>query len=291
MSIDIEEIRSIYKDKTFYFSEETCDLITQFYDLIARERIVIYQEKQFIIPRAEIICIKDEIINGFVQKCLDGYCILINTGVLLEHRYFLEQLNWDNTCSSIDVKEYIDKLIDYSFLYIAFHEYAHVLCGHVDNYTELKIEQLAREVEADEVAVDYLIKYVSCNTSINRIQSELVALYLAIYYVLEELREKEYREDYNGRKLINYYDSKYYNNRSHPLYEQRHIYISAMFNVILQNKVLPIREEAKKAIDLLSIDEDKKIITNPSDKIVIDESIKRLNKGLQELRRKIPRLS
>ena len=74
----------------FYLTEEGCNLINNVQDRIARERIVISDEKEILIPGCNIYIVKNQAIDAFAIKLDDEYYIFVNSGVIEEQKKYLD---------------------------------------------------------------------------------------------------------------------------------------------------------------------------------------------------------
>lgn len=281
---------SIHKQE--YFSEKGCALISSIQKLIVRERIIIREDKHITIPGCQIWMINDETINAFSTKIDDEYWVFINKGVVEDQKIYLESLDWGFVQNGKE--EYIDDLIKYGFYFMAFHEYAHIYCGHTDARLQDNRDKRSQEYEADMFAMDYLIKYILHNTETDIWQSELEKLFIAIYFLLEKMQKQDYREFYNDKLLQNYYDPERINKRDHPLDAQRMLYLYEMINIIIVTdgiKLLPVKENILQKLISIKKLTDVNIPHREYDYRVVNESVQSLKSSLQEIRKKIPRIN
>ena len=233
------------KRKIYYRTEKGYNLVNQAQEMITRERCVVLDEKQILIPGCEIWFTDGEVIDAFATKENETYYMFINKAIIEEQKEYLEKLNWKFLIDSGIKEEYIDSFIEYGLYFVIFHEYAHILCGHVEANLEDHEDKKAEECEADMFSMDYLINFLLHTKESIEWSSEIEKLFLAIYFMMENSQANEYREFYNDKLIQNYYDPERIEKRDHPLNAQRIIYLYEMLNIlILDEKVqlLPIRE-------------------------------------------------
>lgn len=87
-------------------------------------------------------------------------------------------------------KEYIQSLLEYGFYFIVFHEYAHILCGHIDAELDSPDDLKAQECEADIFSFDYLLKYIQYTKELDEYTKEFEKLFLAVYLLMERSQKK-----------------------------------------------------------------------------------------------------
>ncbi len=63
-------------------------------EMITRERCVVLDEKQILIPGCEIWFTDGEVIDAFATKENETYYMFINKAIIEEQKEYLEKLNW-----------------------------------------------------------------------------------------------------------------------------------------------------------------------------------------------------
>lgn len=281
------------KRKIYYRTEKGYNLVNQAQEMITRERCVVLDEKQILIPGCEIWFTDGEVIDAFATKENETYYIFINKAIIEEQKEYLEKLNWKFLIDSGIKEEYIDSLIEYGLYFVIFHEYAHILCGHVEANLEDHEDKKAEECEADMFSMDYLINFLLHTKESIEWSSEIEKLFLAIYFMMENSQANEYREFYNDKLIQNYYDPERIEKRDHPLNAQRIIYLYEMLNILIVDEkvqLLPIREGIINKLKIVkNISENRD--SNVKNYNVINDSIRQLKQSLINIRKKIPRLT
>lgn len=281
------------KRKIYYRTEKGYNLVNQAQEMITRERCVVLDEKQILIPGCEIWFTDGEVIDAFATKENETYYMFINKAIIEEQKEYLEKLNWKFLIDSGIKEEYIDSLIEYGLYFVIFHEYAHILCGHVEANLEDHEDKKAEECEADMFSMDYLINFLLHTKESNEWSSEIEKLFLAIYFMMENSQANEYREFYNDKLIQNYYDPERIEKRDHPLNAQRIIYLYEMLNILIVDEkvqLLPIREGVINKLKIVkNISENRD--SNVKNYNVINDSIRQLKQSLINIRKKIPRLT
>ena len=281
------------KRKIYYRTEKGYNLVNQAQEMITRERCVVLDEKQILIPGCEIWFTDGEVIDAFATKENETYYMFINKAIIEEQKEYLEKLNWKFLIDSGIKEEYIDSLIEYGLYFVIFHEYAHILCGHVEANLEDHEDKKAEECEADMFSMDYLINFLLHTKESIEWSSEIEKLFLAIYFMLENSQANEYREFYNDKLIQNYYDPERIEKRDHPLNAQRIIYLYEMLNILIVDEkvqLLPIREGIINKLKIVkNISENRD--SNVKNYNVINDSIRQLKQSLINIRKKIPRLT
>lgn len=281
------------KRKIYYRTEKGYNLVNQAQEVITRERCVVLDEKQILIPGCEIWFTDGEVIDAFATKENETYYIFINKAIIEEQKEYLEKLNWKFLIDSGIKEEYIDSLIEYGLYFVIFHEYAHILCGHVEANLEDHEDKKAEECEADMFSMDYLINFLLHTKESIEWSSEIEKLFLAIYFMMENSQANEYREFYNDKLIQNYYDPERIEKRDHPLNAQRIIYLYEMLNILIVDEkaqLLPIREGIINKLKIVkNISENRD--SNVKNYNVINDSIRQLKQSLINIRKKIPRLT
>lgn len=281
------------KRKIYYRTEKGYNLVNQAQEMITRERCVVLDEKQILIPGCEIWFTDGEVIDAFATKENETYYMFINKAIIEEQKEYLEKLNWKFLIDSGIKEEYIDSLIEYGLYFVIFHEYAHILCAHVEANLEDHEDKKAEECEADMFSMDYLINFLLHTKESIEWSSEIEKLFLAIYFMMENSQANEYREFYNDKLIQNYYDPERIEKRDHPLNAQRIIYLYEMLNILIVDEkvqLLPIREGIINKLKIVkNISENRD--SNVKNYNVINDSIRQLKQSLINIRKKIPRLT
>lgn len=281
------------KRKIYYRTEKGYNLVNQAQEMITRERCVVLDEKQILIPGCEIWFTDGEVIDAFATKENETYYMFINKAIIEEQKEYLEKLNWKFLIDSGIKEEYIDSLIEYGLYFVIFHEYAHILCGHVEANLEDHEDKKAEECEADMFSMDYLINFLLHTKESIEWSSEIEKLFLAIYFMMENSQANEYREFYNDKLIQNYYDPERIEKRDHPLNALRIIYLYEMLNILIVDEkvqLLPIREGIINKLKIVkNISENRD--SNVKNYNVINDSIRQLKQSLINIRKKIPRLT
>ena len=281
------------KRKIYYRTEKGYNLVNQAQEMITRERCVVLDEKQILIPGCEIWFTDGEVIDAFATKENETYYMFINKAIIEEQKEYLEKLNWKFLIDSGIKEEYIDSLIEYGLYFVIFHEYAHILCGHVEANLEDHEDKKAEECEADMFSMDFLINFLLHTKESIEWSSEIEKLFLAIYFMMENSQANEYREFYNDKLIQNYYDPERIEKRDHPLNAQRIIYLYEMLNILIVDEkvqLLPIREGIINKLKIVkNISENRD--SNVKNYNVINDSIRQLKQSLINIRKKIPRLT
>lgn len=274
------------KRKIYYRTEKGYNLVNQAQEMITRERCVVLDEKQILIPGCEIWFTDGEVIDAFATKENETYYMFINKAIIEEQKEYLEKLNWKFLIDSGIKEEYIDSLIEYGLYFVIFHEYAHILCGHVEANLEDHEDKKAEECEADMFSMDYLINFLLHTKESIEWSSEIEKLFLAIYFMMENSQANEYREFYNDKLIQNYYDPERIEKRDHPLNAQRIIYLYEMLNILIVDEkvqLLPIREGIINKLKIVkNISENRD--SNVKNYNVINDSIRQLKQSLINIR-------
>lgn len=280
-------------NKRIYISDKGCTLINHAQEMIARERIVVQEERNILIPGCGLQLVDDVKLNAFATKIEDEYWIFVNRGIIEEQKLYLETLDW-NFISDVKKREqYIDDMIEYGFYFIVFHEYAHIFCGHVDARLNEPADKKAQECEADMVSMDYLTKYVEYYNDTGDYSEELTKLFLAIYFLFEKMQKQNEMERYNDKIIQNYYDPDRIEKRDHPLDAQRILYLYDMLNIVIVTdkiKMLPVKEEIINILKIIKRLSNVDLPKREMEYLIAEESIQNLKKTLQDIRVKIPRL-
>lgn len=287
---EMEEWLNRQYSKKLYLTSEGCDLMNLAQELLTDERVVIRDEKGIVIPGIELYTVKGDTINAFSTKVEGKYYVFVNYGTIEKFRQYLNELNLED----IDEKDkYVNKLIKYGWIFIVFHEYGHIFCGHTDAALTDVNDKCAQECEADMFSMDYLIKWVMREAK-DAYMEELEDLYIAVYFLIENMQKDRWENYYNDKLIQNYYDPDYTSQRDHPLSAQRMIYLFSMFNIyVFDEEVIPLRVKEgiiSKLKKLKNINEKEDRAINSNDFCIVQDSIEEIQKNLQNIRIKIPRL-
>lgn len=274
---------------SIYITVQGCDFVNHFQEMITRERIVLRDEKKIIPLGMELLLINETSINALSAKIDDEYCIFVHKGIIEEQKEYLRRYDWNFFSSEEQKEQYLDDIIEYGFYFIAAHEYAHIFCGHLDVSLTKPNELIAEECEADMFSMDYLMKYIQFTHHIDNITEEVEKLFLAVYFLFENMQRQNYQEFYNDKLMQNYYDPDRIEKRDHPLDAQRILYLYDMLNIVVitdEAKLLPIKDNIiKKLCHIKRIGDTEHSITDTYYTIVKDsinkirESIKDIQKG------------
>ena len=63
--------------------------------MIARERIVVQEERNILIPDCGLQLVDDVKLNAFTTKIEDEYWIFVNRGIIEEQKLYLETFDWN----------------------------------------------------------------------------------------------------------------------------------------------------------------------------------------------------
>jgi hypothetical protein len=278
--------------KKLYITENGCELINHAQKMIARERQVILKENKRLIPGCQLQLVYDGTIDAFTTKIDEEYCIFVNKGVIEEQKTYLEELDW-SFLEDDKREEYIASIVEYGFYFFVFHEYAHIFCGHNDAGLRSPADKKAQECEADMFSMDYLIKYIECYNPLENYTAELEKLFLAIYFLFENMSKVREEEWYNDKLIQNYYDEERIEKRKHPLSAQRILYLYEMLNIVVvtdKARLLPIKENIINKLKMLKGIAEKELPNKGMDYLIADESIQDLKKTVLDIQEKIPRI-
>ena len=279
-------------NKKIYVTAKGCELINHAQEMIARERVVIKDERRIIVPGCQLQLVNGEVINAFVTKIDAEYYIFVNKGIIEEQKSYLEELDWSFILESDQREKYIDDMIEYGFYFSVFHEYAHIFCGHVDAELNDPTDKKAQECEADMFAMDYMIKYIECYNEIDDYVTELEKLFLAVYFLFERKQKQNEEELYNNKLIQNYYDDDRIKKRDHPLDAQRILYLYEMLNIFIVTdkiRMLPVKEKILEKLRIVKRLTDVELPKNEWAYLNVDKSVHDLKKALKDIREKIPR--
>ena len=280
--------------KKLYITENGCNLINRVQEMITRERIVIKNERNIMVPGCQLQLVDDETINAFSTKIDGEYCIFVNKGIIEEQKNYLERLDWSFISETKQRTEYINKMIEYGFYFIVFHEYAHILCGHIDAGLSNSADKKAQECEADMFSMDYLVKYIEAFHSMENLTIELEKMFLSVYFLFENMQKQNYLECYNDRLIQNYYDEDRILQRDHPLNAQRVLYLYEMLNIVVVTdkiQMLPLKDNIIDKLRIIKRLTNKDISTRKGEYLTVHESVQKIKESIKEIRNKIPRLN
>ena len=99
-------------------------------------------------------------------------------------------------------------------------------------------------------------------------------MFLAVYFLLENMGKQDYRELYNDRLMENYYSPDKVQKRDHPLVAQRIFYLYDMLNIVVvtnEVKKLPLKDRViEKLCKIKELNNIKKSIDNINYNLVED---------------------
>lgn len=273
-----------YKLKVIY-SVEIVELISSYYDMFEKVVIPVWQETGIEIPFPEICFVEKEALNGFSFMYQGRYYIVIYSGVLTLYKRGLQERFSKRGKNIAD--GYLAKLHEYAVLFVVMHEYMHMFCGHCLGDND---DKMAKEVEADIEAVNFIVKKILQESSSENVENELITSFIGIFYFFKFMEAFSTDEKYNVALLENHYDEK---GRDHPLTSQRVLYIYKCYNVFLYNEEKNVFYQVKDRIidKLLEMGEKQKESSYMDNMYVIEEDkIEELQKEVEQLRIKIPRM-
>lgn len=82
-------------NKKIYISDKGCTLINHAQEMIDRERIVVQEERNILIPGCGLQLVDDVKQNAFTTKIEDEYWIFVNRGIIEEQKLYLETFDWN----------------------------------------------------------------------------------------------------------------------------------------------------------------------------------------------------
>lgn len=293
MEKDLRQIENELKVK-LYITTEGCELLNNVQFRIARERKVILDEKEILVPGCNIYIVKNQAIDAFVRKLDDEYYIFVNSGVIEEQKEYLKKLDWSFISDEAKREECINAIIEYGFYFIVFHEYAHVYCGHVDACLNDPEDKKAQECEADMFSMDYLVNYIIAFNQVENYMFELQKLFLAVYFLFENMQKERWQDWYNDKLIENYYNPECAEKREHPLSAQRMLYLYEMLNVVVitdKAEVMPVKEKIIEVLRALKGLTQTEIPKRDNDYKIVEESIQKLKESVKRIREKIPRIA
>lgn len=281
------------ENKKIYVTKKGCELINRAQEMMVRERAVIREERNILVPGFQLQLVDGETIKALVTMIDDEYCIFVNKGIIEEQKSYLKDLDWGFISGKKQIAEYIDDVIEYGFFFIVFHEYAHIFCGHVDAGLDDNEDKKAQECEADTLAMSYMIKYIEYHNEIDDYIIELEKLFLAVYFLFEVMQKQNSLECYNNKLTQNYYDDDRIRMRDHPLDAQRILYLYEMLNIFIVTddiQMLPIRENILEKLKILKRLTDVELPKRDLDYLIANESVQKLKGTIKNIREKIPRM-
>lgn len=279
---------------SIYVTKQGCDFVNHFQEMITRERVVIRDEKKIIPPGMELQLINESSINAISTKIDDEYCIFVYKGIVEEQKEYLRHYDWNFFLSEEQKEQYLDDIIEYGFYLIVAHEYAHIFCGHLDVRLTEPNELIAKECEADMFSIDYLMKYIQFIHPIDNITEEVEKLFLAVYFLFENMQRQNYQEFYNDKLMQNYYDPDRIQKRDHPLDAQRILYLYDMLNIVVitdEAKLLPIKENIIEKLRHIKRIGNVEHSINDINYTIVEDSINKIRKSIKDIQEKIPRFN
>ena len=148
------------KRKIYYRTEIGYNLVNQAQEMITRERCVVLDEKQILIPGCEIWFTDGEVIDAFATKENETYYMFINKAIIEEQKEYLEKLNWKFLIDSGIKEEYIDSLIEYGLYFVIFHE---SLIFYVDMSKLIwKIMRIRKQKSVKQTCFPWIILLIFC---------------------------------------------------------------------------------------------------------------------------------
>jgi len=196
-----------------------------------------------------LICRSFSIIFSLIGSSFASYCIFVYKGIIEEQKEYLRRYDWNFFSNEEQKEQYLDDIIEYGFYFIAAHEHAHIFCGHLDVRLTEPNELIAEECEADTFSIDYLMKYIQFIHPIENITEEVEKLFLAVYFLFENMQRQNFQEFYNDKLMQNYYDPDRIQKRDHPLDAQRILYLYDMLNIVV------ITDSSSIFVDIAFIDD------------------------------------
>ena len=279
---------------SIYFTKQGCDFVNHFQEMITRERVVIRDEKKIIPPGMELQLINESSINAISTKIDEEYCIFVYKGIIEEQKEYLRCYEWNFFSSEEEKEQYLDDIIEYGFYFIAAHEYAHIFCGHLDVRLTEPNELIAEECEADMFSIDYLMKYIQFIHPIENITGEVEKLFLAVYFLFENMQRQNYQEFYNDKLMQNYYDPDRIQKRDHPLDVQRILYLYDMLNIVVitdEAKLLPIKKNIIEKLRHIKRIGNVEHSINDINYSIVEDSINKIRKSIKDIQEKKPRIN
>ena len=275
------------KDKyglTAVYSKEICETLTKLYDLFISESSLIQRNMGIRINVPDIYFVKKDEIGGFEFKVEEEFCIVIYTGTVEMQKAHLREVFGKR---NVGVEEsFIDKLIEYTVLFVVMHEYMHILSGHclIDC-----VEKRAQEAEADIEAAHAIIRKIISEMEADEVENELLASFVAIFYFFKSMESLNEDEKYNVRLLDNHYDDK---NRTHPLTSQRIMYIYECYNIFFHDEgtlFYNIRDKILEKLFLLGEKSNENSLVDTIYKLE-EKKISEIQDEIKRIRVKIPRI-
>ena len=262
----------------------TADLMKKANKIFEREFFEHLSKEGVCIPFPQVYVVKKTTPNAVGFKYNGRYYILIYEGTIEYHKEYLKTIR-NGKLNEIN-ENYVEQLIEYTWLFLMFHEYGHIFCGHC---LENNHDRIVQEFEADLIATKSLINLILQNTSSEKYEEELKKCFIAIFYFFKDLEEWNCDERYNIKKSDNYYDEK---GRDHPLTAERILNIFKIFNVYLlkenENVFYCIKE---RILDCLFELGEKTTENKQVEGLyqMTASNLKQMEKEIEELQNRIPR--
>lgn len=80
---------------SIYITEQGCNFINRFQEMITQERLVIRDENKIVLPGIELQLINESAINAMSTKIGDEYCIFVYKGIIEEQKEYLRRYDWN----------------------------------------------------------------------------------------------------------------------------------------------------------------------------------------------------
>lgn len=155
------------KRKIYYRTEKGYNLVNQAQEMITRERCVVLDEKQILIPGCEIWFTDGEVIDAFATKENETYYMFINKAIIEEQKEYLEKLNWKFLIDSGIKEEYIDSLIEYDYILLSF---MNTLIFYVDMSKLIwKIMRIRKQKSVKQTCFPWIILLIFCFVQKNQL--------------------------------------------------------------------------------------------------------------------------
>lgn len=272
--LNIEKIEQYLQKKghSIYITEQGCQYVSKIQEILKKGRRINKDRKEEPLPEADFVLIEGTSVNASSTKCGDNYYIFINKGIIEEQREYLQRYDWKSFLDEEEIEQYLDSIIEYGFYFIAMHEYAHILCQHA--VAADAEENITKESEADMFSMSFLVKYIGYIQPDENLIEEEEKMFLAVYFLLENMGKQDYRELYNDRLMENYYSPDKVQKRDHPLVAQRIFYLYDMLNIVVvtnEVKKLPLKDRViEKLCKIKGLNNIKKSIDNINYNLVED---------------------
>lgn len=294
----VDKIEKYIKDElksNLYASPIGAQLIKNVYNLYAKAYRIMKDQKGINLPIGQLIMIDKPSVGALVTKLEEKYWIFVNKGVIEEQETYLRQLDWRALIENEQISQYIGELIEYGFYFIVFHEYAHILCGHIDAKLVSAEEKQAQECEADIFAMKYLVHNLEGEGDISDYVEEIEKIFFAVYFIFEKMQKQNSIECYNDKIFQNYYEEERISMRDHPLDAQRIIYLYEMLKILIIGssglvQMIDIREDILHKMCSIKDKDISEIPRHIFQYYAVEESINKIKDSVIELRKKIPRI-